>query len=229
MTARKVSRTKKPEPRALPAPTVVDSAAHPAPQAGSPSPLSYHGRARGTPSKPEMRRIAKREELWPGSAALHFDRHNRSRDSGFTTIPRSLSIVGAIIQHLSDAGTARVYWDLWCRSYDEGFVEIHDERTLALSAGFKNGTRHVRTWQSRMRELEKLGFIVIRRRATTEYGYALLVHPHFAVAKLRMTGGRAIPQHLLALFDERTQEIGAGHVDVAELEEQLTKARSHPT
>jgi hypothetical protein len=175
-----------------------------------------------------MRRRAKREELWPESGDLHFNRHNRSRDIGFTTIPRSLSIVCTIIQQLSDAGTARVYWDLWCRSYDEGFVEIHDERTLALSSGFKNGTRHVRTWQSRMRALEDLGFILIRRRATTEYGYALLIHPHFAVTRLRKSRPKGIPTHLLALFDERLHEIGAGQVDGRALEAQLARAQALP-
>ena len=60
-----------------------------------------------------------------------------------------------------------------------------------------------------MRQLEDLGFLLIRKRATTEFGYALLVHPHLAISKLTASGEYRVPDHLWALFDEWLREIGA--------------------
>lgn len=178
-----------------------------------------------SPTKPEVRRRAQRESLWPESPNLHFNRLSR-RDVGFTTIPRSLSIACTIIGHIADVGASKVYYDLWCRSFDEGFVEITDERVLALSSGFKRGTRHVRTWQSKMRQLEKLGFILIRKRATSEFGYALLIHPHLALETIRADDTYSVPDHLWELFDERLREIGAQRMNVQSLADELAKAHA---
>jgi hypothetical protein len=50
------------------------------------------------------------------------------------------------------------YLALWARHFDSGVVEITNELEMAYDSGY-TGTRAQRTWQERMRLLEKLGFI----------------------------------------------------------------------
>ena len=175
-------------------------------------------------SKASQRRLELRKQLWPDAPNLHFTRLNRTRDVGFTTIPRLVSLACTVIQHVYDTGAARVYWDLWCRVYDEGFVEIDDERSLALASGFKKGTRHVRSWQSKMRQLEALGFIVIRDRASSAFGYALLVHPQYALARLKRLNRSSVPEYLWALIGERLSEVGARPIDETALDDEFAMA-----
>ena len=55
------------------------------------------------------------------------------------------------------------------------------------AAGYE-GTRGVRTWQERMRTLEKNGFIKTKQIGNQRYKYVLLVHPCTAVQRLREAG-----------------------------------------
>ncbi len=45
---------------------------------------------------------------------------------------------------------AKRYLALWCRVFDEGFVEIRDKEAFAYESGF-SGQRAVTTWSGRMK------------------------------------------------------------------------------
>jgi len=69
----------------------------------------------------------------------------------------------------------------------EGFIEIKDEQEHAYGSGY-SGSRAVRTWQERMRILEKLGFIKVKQVQNRTYGCVLLVHPAAVIEALVESG-----------------------------------------
>jgi hypothetical protein len=166
-----------------------------------------------------------RDELWPGAEILHFDRR---QDVGFTTIPRTLSLVCTLIRHLtskSEGDATRVYLDLWARSYDEGLVDVVDETEMALSCGYAPGKRAVRSWRERMDQLEELGFILVKPKPSRRHGHVLILHPHDVVERLRRELHPAIPAHWWELYDTRLREIGARPRDLGVVDAQLRVAR----
>ena len=167
------------------------------------------GSKRSRTSELLKKRIELRDQLWPDSPEVVWDRTDR-KEKGFTTLPRTVPLVGALIRHLTDRlDASRAYFDLWGRSWDGGLVEIDDEEELAASCGYTTSKRNVRTWRERMVTLEQLGFIRIKPRGTRKYGYVLLVHPHDAVQRLRHDDEHDVPEWWWTLFLKRTNEIRA--------------------
>lgn len=167
------------------------------------------GSKRSRTSELLRRRIELRDQLWPDSARIVWDRLDR-KEKGFTTIPRTLPLVGTLIRHLTDRlDASRTYFDLWGRSWDGGLVEIMDEEEMAASCGYAAAKRNVRTWRERMVALERLGFIRIQPKGTRKYGYVLLVHPHDAVERLRHDNDHDVPDWWWTLFLKRANEIRA--------------------
>ncbi|MXE70797.1 hypothetical protein FQ026_23100, partial [Escherichia coli] len=83
------------------------------------------------------------KELW-GDELSELNIWNRKEHDGFTTIPRTLNYINRIIDHLAGTGSpvSQTYLSLWCRVFDEGFVEIRDKDALAFESGF-SGQRAV--------------------------------------------------------------------------------------
>src|SRR5579862_9952560 len=99
------------------------------------------------PTRPDIKRRKIREEHWKGAGKFIWD---RSEEKGFVTVPRTLPLIVALIKHLSLKNDAsRVYLDLWGRSYDQGVVEVNDEKQFAMSSGYADNSRNVRSWQER--------------------------------------------------------------------------------
>jgi len=84
-----------------------------------------------------LKRQNLREQLWPGSSAEVW---NRKVGKGFTTIPRTLGLMMTLIEELTerkeDHDVWKVYFELWCRAFDEGFLDGPDEESCAFAAGF---------------------------------------------------------------------------------------------
>jgi hypothetical protein len=155
----------------------------------------------------QLRRVERRESLWPGSEALIY---NRKDESGFCTLPRTLSLIATLIKQLSSTkDPSRVFLDLWFRQRDDGFVEVEDQEEMAASCGYSRPPRNVRTWREAIDELERLGFIKVGRKGTRKYAYVLLLHPHDVVQQLRHKKPKAIPDWWVSLFDNRVMDIGA--------------------
>jgi hypothetical protein len=122
------------------------------------------------------RRKDLRKALWP-----EVDDNQlwlRNQRVGFTTIPRTMPLIGQVLDQISGKGfpLSSTYLTLWCWVYDEGIVEIRNPRELAHEAGF-GGPRAEATWRSRMRRLEDLGFIRAKPGLAGDFQYVLLLNP----------------------------------------------------
>jgi hypothetical protein len=82
---------------------------------------------------------------------------------------------------------SKVYLELLARHVDNGLVEMVHEVDHAYAAGYE-GTRAVRSWQERMRILEKLGFIKAKQIGNQRYKYVVIVHPIVAIHNLLEKG-----------------------------------------
>jgi hypothetical protein len=158
------------------------------------------------------KRAALREKLFPGSADRVWA---QPLESGWAKYPRTTAFLLRALRQKNVSGEldpASTLIDLWDRNMGEGLVELRDEKEHAYAAGF-DSERGVRSWRERMRLLVKAGFVEIHRRGPIEFGYALIVHPHVAAAKLREKG--LIDDDLWHLIVERARDVGA---DMSKLE-----------
>lgn len=122
------------------------------------------------------RRKDLRKALWP--EVEESELWLRTQRVGFTTVPRTMPLIGQVIDQISGKGVPlfSTYLTLWCWVYDEGIVEIRNPRELAHEAGF-GGPRAEATWRSRMRRLEDLGFIKTKPGLAGDFQYVLLLNP----------------------------------------------------
>lgn len=109
----------------------------------------------------------------------------RTQNTGFTTIPRTMPLIGQILDRLSGKGFPlfATYLTLWCWVFDEATVEIRNPREMAHEAGF-SGPRAESTWRSRMRRLQDLGFIKVKPGLAGEFQYVLLMNPLHRIKEL---------------------------------------------
>jgi len=134
-------------------------------------------------TKAATRRLQLRDTLWPGIEAQLW---HRTTEDGWSTISRTLPLIMTLIDLLKPGKDAsRVYLELWCRQFDDSFVQIDDEEGLAYSCGYMTPTRNVRSLRERLELLEELGFIEIKPNGSRKYGYVLLLHPHKVAKNIR--------------------------------------------
>jgi hypothetical protein len=122
------------------------------------------------------KRLFPDEETWIGTT-----------EKGWFRAPRTLPLVLSLIDSKDISGNTRlsnVYLELWARDMGEGLIEMKEPSKHAYWAGY-SGPRGVRTWQERMRRLEELGFIKIKKSGTQPYGYVLLMHPAKVIENLQ--------------------------------------------
>lgn len=122
------------------------------------------------------RRKRLRESLWPEISDEEL--WLRQQRVGFTTIPRSMSLIGRIIDQLSGKGFPlySTYITLWCWVFDEAFVEIKSPKEFSFESGF-GGPRAEATWRNRMRRLQDLGFIDIKPGIAGDFQYIIILNP----------------------------------------------------
>lgn len=133
------------------------------------------------------RRKELRNALWPEVKDKQL--WLRTQRVGFTTIPRTMPLIGQILDQLSGKGFPlfSTYLTLWCWVFDEGLVEIRNPRELAHEAGF-GGPRAEATWRNRMRRLEDLGFIKTKQGLAGDFQYVLLLNPLLRIKELHLGG-----------------------------------------
>lgn len=130
------------------------------------------------------RRMNMRKELWPDISDDQI--WSRATFTGFTTVPRTLSLIARIIDDLDKRTAGAIYLDLWCRSFDDYLIEIRDEYEAAYLSGY-SGQRAIRTWRERISILEEYGFIKTYKTPHGAYRYILILEPHQVVDNLRKT------------------------------------------
>ncbi|MGE6919329.1 hypothetical protein [Achromobacter kerstersii] len=158
------------------------------------------------------RRLLLRNTLWPDlSEDLLWI---RTEKVGFTTMPRVMPLLGRIMDQLSGKGAPvyATYLALWCRVFDEAFVEVRSTKELAFESGF-NGTRGEVTWKERMRRLQSIGLIDVKAGLINDFQYVLLLNPIIVVVRLFKESER--DDRAFSALIARLIEIGADDVDVA--------------
>lgn len=157
----------------------------------------------------DAKRLELRNNFWPD---LDDDMlWLRKKRAGFTTIPRTMSLIGRAMDQLSGKGfpVFSTYLALWCRVYDEAFVEIRNERELTFESGF-SGPRGEVTWRTRMRRLQDLGFIDIRPGLASDLQFVLIWNPIKVIAKAYEGRTDDIAYSALKV---RLVEVGANDLD----------------
>lgn len=165
-----------------------------------------------TRTKVARQKLALRDSLWP---SLDQDKlWDRSKVDGWLSVPRALPLLMKIMDDLSKGKpVSSVYFDLWCRTYDDSFVIANKNREMAFFSGY-TGERAERTWISRMRILEKLGFIDIKEGPNGPISYVLVYNPYRVVQK-HVDDGKVNAASFNAL-KQRMIEIGAHDLDPVE-------------
>jgi len=155
----------------------------------------------------DLRRRTRRDRIWPEAGDLIY---HRNSESGFITIPRTLSMICTLVKLLGGKrDPSRVYFELWTRQRDDGFVEIDDPDELAQVCGFWSPSRAVRSLREALSALSDLGFIRLAPKGQRKFAFALILHPHDVVQRIRHEEPRKIPSWWWALFEMRTDDIGA--------------------
>lgn len=140
---------------------------------------------------------------------------HRSRNDGYTSLPRTMPIVMEIVDAMSKGQPAgHTLLTLWCRAPDHALVTIENPKIIASETGF-SGERDVDSWRRRMRRLVELGFIRAKAGPSGDYHYVLLVNPNWLVEWRRQAYGD-VPNSSYAKFLDRAMDVGAfGEIEAA--------------
>lgn len=133
----------------------------------------------------ELRREKIREEFFTNA-----DLWTGEKEVGWFPIPRTLPLILSLIDSKPVCGAlaaSDVYLELLSRMRGDGVIEMSTEADHAFAAGYE-GSRAVRSWQERMKALERNGFILIQKAGNETYKYVALIHPTAAVQKLYDAG-----------------------------------------
>lgn len=159
----------------------------------------------------DAKRLQLRSNFWPDVKAETL--WLRKNNVGFTTIPRTMSLIGRIMDQAAGKGVPvfGTYLALWCRVFDEAFVEVRNDREMAFESGFSGGRGEV-TWRSRMRILEALGFIQVRAGLASEFQYVLIFNPIKVIAAIYAKENLPEDMAFMAL-KTRLIEVGANDLE----------------
>lgn len=142
----------------------------------------------------------------------------RSRNHGYSTIPRTLPLAMQAIDAQSKGQPAgHVLLCLWIRAPDHPLLTIDAPAVFATEAGFE-GERAVDTWRRRMRTLRDLGFIEAKEGSTGDFHYVLLLNPNVGIEKLHQQGKTQTAFY--GRFRDRLIDIGAQR-DIEDYDEYL--------
>jgi hypothetical protein len=155
------------------------------------------------PNIKAARRQALRDSLWPGLTNKDIW---HLRPTGFAMVPRVMPWLFLVMDRLSvGKPVSAVYFDLWCQSFEESFVEITAPVLRAFACGF-TGPRAVSTWNSRMKSLKKHGFIDSKQGAAGEYQYVLIRHPYKILGDLHKL--KQVDEAVYRQISDRFAEVG---------------------
>ena len=111
-----------------------------------------------------------RQQFWPSEDAWTGD-----NEKGWFYAPRTLPLILGLIASKELSGKCdptRVYLELWSRHMSGGVIEMKHEGDHSYASGYF-GNRGIRTWQERMKLLEKNGFIKTKHIGNQRYKYCM--------------------------------------------------------
>ncbi len=148
-----------------------------------------------------------RARLWPELDQSRL--WHRKAKKGFITIPRPMPLIMEIMNNMANGKPpAAAYLELWCRSFDEGFITLSKQEEIAFASGY-GGQRGVSTWRQRMKSLQELGFIDLKPGPSGPLSYALLWNPYLVIREHRQQGTPGLREDLYNALMARAYEIGA--------------------
>ncbi len=155
-----------------------------------------------------------------------WDIKDTAKTKGYTAIPRTMPLIGAIMDLLAGKGkpVTSTYLELWCRSDERGFIIANKHPEIAFASGF-SGERGVSTWKQRIRKLETLGFIGIKPGAAGDIHYVQIWNPYLVIqdhAEANTDGFSEKHYHALL---ERYHDIGALDLEVPDEAEEEAVAK----
>lgn len=163
-------------------------------------------------SKITRQKMALRSSLWRDLDESRL--WMRERSDGWLSVPRAMPLLMQIMDNLSKGKpVSSAYFDLWCRTYDDSFVIGNKAREMAYFSGF-TGERAERTWVSRIRILEDLGFIKIAEGPNGPISYLLIYNPYQIVREHYEKG--SINEAAYNALKQRMIEIGAQDLEEPE-------------
>lgn len=152
---------------------------------------------------------------------LHFPNYEkqwlwkRKVNDGYTTVPRTLPFVMQAIDAASKGHPAgHTLFCLWARSPDHPLLVIENPTTFAAEAGF-SGERLVDTWRRRMRRLQELHFIDVKKGDAGDFNYVLLLNPNVAMEHMHQQG--FVQTNLYSRFLIRATDVGA-YSEIADIQ-----------
>jgi hypothetical protein len=162
-------------------------------------------------SKVKIAQLSLRDKLWPKLDPKKL--WLRQEAKGFTVIPRTMPLLLEIMDSLSNGKpVSSVYLDLWCRAYDECFVTLNKAREMAFFAGY-TGQRAEQTWVTRIKILQKLGFIDIKPGPSGPLSYALIWNPYSVAESHYAKQTTGMREDLFNALLQRANEIKASDLD----------------
>lgn len=170
-----------------------------------------------TPPKPPIKKIEEkqaelRKQVFGEINVGHI--WHRKNAKGFTTIPRTMPLLGGLMDGLAGKGkpVSTTYLELWCRSNDDGFVTLSKQAEIAFASGF-SGQRGVATWKERVRKLEDLQFLVTKPGVSGNLHYVQLWNPYLIVHYHKTQNTPGFQSDRYHSLVERMMEVGARDLD----------------
>jgi hypothetical protein len=151
--------------------------------------------------------VALRAKLWPGlDKSLLWD---AKVDDGYTPVPRAMPLIMAIIDDMTKGKPAGyVFFELWCRAFNEMYVSLGAATSLATHAGY-SGQRAVRMLHERIESLEANGFIITAPGSAGKLSHAVILNPYKVIKEHYEKGHQGITPEKYAALVERADDIGA--------------------
>jgi hypothetical protein len=101
---------------------------------------------------------------------------------------------------------------LWSFTWsNDGFVKLGKILDIVYAAGF-NGERGIRTLKDRLKRLEKLGFIEMRKTGGEQLGFVYIPNPHKVIIDAMRSDKPPFRQETYSSFIARALEIGSNDV-----------------
>ncbi|MCP4183884.1 MAG: hypothetical protein GY761_11300 [Hyphomicrobiales bacterium] len=139
-----------------------------------------------------------------------WDVKNRSKTKGYSSMPRTMPLIGAIMDALSGKGkpVSTTYLELWCRSNEQCFLTLSKPHETAFASGY-SGERGVSTWKERVRRLEALKFISTKPGPSGDLNYVQIWNPYLVIKQHMQDKTESFPENYYHALLERSLDIGA--------------------
>ena len=156
------------------------------------------------------KKLKQRASLWP-----QLDEEKlwiKENSDGWLPVPRAMPLILRIMDSLSvGKPISSTYFDLWCRTFNDSFVDCNKIREMAYYSGFSK-ERAERTWETRMTILKELGFIDIAEGGNGKFSYAIIFNPYLVIFD-QFKKGKVSAEDFNAL-KMRMVELGTQELDI---------------